>query len=285
MASKKRNAELQVCEHLISQEYAFEHDSHYIPELSGNGYRPDFLIRSHSVSIIIEVDEDGHDSYSLDGECTRMRQIWNAFGKRVVFIRIFVRRGEFFTLNQLQLICEHIEFCATEVACDANELPIVFLFYPDYLKEIVCTECAELRVFEMSKPLAGASVEMPKTPASANAENIRSVNECGRCGGVFSRKAHLKEHLRKKVVCAPLKTDVSRESLLASDFPEKVMANRYICLYCGKAFAHDTNRYRHKKSCAKFLELQSKNSETRIRALERQVKQLMLAQIPTSAPE
>lgn len=100
---------------------------------------------------------------------------------------------------------------------------------------------------------------------------------CRRCGASFSREAHLIRHLEKKVVCPPTKSLLDRTYLIKEQI--RSTQKKYPCGFCSKSFIHESNKYRHRKTCTayqtqrRYLESQ-KDQDVQIAAMKKEMEKL-----------
>lgn len=268
MAMMKQTTELQVREHLQMNGIHFEHNSRTIPELSESRYRPDFLIRGLGKPIVLEIDQDGHRDYDREAEARRMREIWDAFGRVVVFLRVFVPLDELFTQQSLELITKHLKFCGRVNGCNESQILAAYTFYPEDLKAQIQKEMPELVIIAPPEPERAPTVSVI---------NPTTVFVCRRCGASFAREAHLTRHLKKIIVCPATLEDVDREELVAEQVEKTTKSHP--CGFCDKSFTHESNKYRHRRTCSAYQQSKraqrsAQSLDEKVEAIQRQIKKL-----------
>lgn len=116
----------------------FVHDK--IMETTACGLeRPDFLIDCGSHLVIVEVDENQHDTYACSCEITRMINLAQIGGMPMTFVRfnpdVYVSKRKCVPLNaRLELLAKSLKTVMAEspVAHHAAVLDVLYLFYDDY---------------------------------------------------------------------------------------------------------------------------------------------------------
>lgn len=237
--------ETQLRDYLCMHGIPFEHDSRISMGLSLSRYRPDFLIRHLGISVIVEIDQDGHREYPRDEEASRMMELWSIFNGAVVFLRVFIPEQEVFTETALSLIYRNIEFCATQVRCNTTDVFAVYLFYPEDLITQITKEMPKLIMVALpsSKSISGIERQEISTP-----KVVEVV--CERCGERFANKANLLRHLRKTTACPEVNSTMDRELIINALF--KAERKTFPCGYCQKFFKHASSACKHRKTCEAY---------------------------------
>lgn len=92
-------------------------------------------------------------------------------------------------------------------------------------------------------------------------------NECERCCRVFDTKPHLIQHLKRKLPCEPLRSDIEPviliEKLTRKEYDEKHI---YCCDYCNLRFMTSSGKRKHMDGCSSRLQsfLDNKIKESQI---------------------
>lgn len=72
---------------------------------------------------------------------------------------------------------------------------------------------------------------------------------CPRCGYENEQKKHFRQHLERKLPCAPKLSNTPPAEILLELLSSKTQ-NPYSCKKgCGKSFHHQSSRYRHERDC------------------------------------
>lgn len=123
--------ELQVLACFTRKELPLAYNTHKLPEFNGKNihYRPDFVVRIDPV-VIVEIDEDGHRAYDIHQEVKRLEILWNAFNKKVIFLRVNVDRKHQLSRDKLIAIYERtISYKDYDVPI--NKIIVDHIFYPN----------------------------------------------------------------------------------------------------------------------------------------------------------
>lgn len=102
--------------------------------------------------------------------------------------------------------------------------------------------------------------------------------ECERCCRVFDTKAHLIQHLKRKLPCEPLRSDIEPvnliEKLTKKQYDEK---HKYCCDYCDLRFMTSSGKRKHMEGCSTklqiFLERNIKNNQI-VKSLQDEISNL-----------
>lgn len=239
-----RFQELQLLATFCRKGLRVEYDSPRIVELKRANlrYRPDFVIRFQRISIIVEVDEDGHRGYPLDYEVNRVLSIWNAFDKRVIFLRVFIAKNDKLSAEQTQIVYSAIMANRYGKCATPNAPHMIFVFYPSEL------------VTNIRNSKRGGNLELIHyTPEENTTTTVASIGglECRRCGTRFEYKSQILRHLTsRKTVCEPLRNDISPQDLVKE--LEESSKKRYACVApgCNKSYEYATNLSRHRSTCS-----------------------------------
>ena len=87
--------------------------------------------------------------------------------------------------------------------------------------------------------------------------------KCNRCDYQAACKKNLVQHLKRKIICPPLTSDVDRDIQIQT--LTKKSDNAVSCKYCSKKFNFRSNMYRHLKSCLFYIDpLQNNSNKTKI---------------------
>jgi hypothetical protein len=100
------------------------------------------------------------------------------------------------------------------------------------------------------------------------------VYECPRCGYTTNLLPNLRNHLERKKICSPKKSNLSIEQLLEfydNILQTKVQPKLYCCETCNKEFKSPQSKYQHKQRCTIILS----SSTSSIQSIESQHQQLM----------
>jgi hypothetical protein len=74
-------------------------------------------------------------------------------------------------------------------------------------------------------------------------------NSCRRCTKECKSLYLLKRHLQAKMPCVVVDEDISIDDYMNELDHNAMQSMHHVCDYCGKQYAHATNKYRHEKMC------------------------------------
>lgn len=235
-------SEIQVRDYLAKCNIVAEHNSCTAPELRALRYRPDFIIRRDGWALIIEVDQDGHRNYPISEEVVRMLILWEAFDRKVSFLRVFIDADMVFNESALEDIVTKVDVVFDMRSPDSKPT-VAFLFYPT----------DDLRRFTNFSPRLDVKKlhPTPKVAQSRSRTTTRVISlKCPRCGQGFDREAHVIRHLEKVIPCPPTIADLDREQAIRDRRDETRKA--FPCGFCEKSFTHECSKYRHRKTCSAY---------------------------------
>ncbi len=191
--------QLQVLSFFHRKGLSFNHDTRKLPEFTEKNirYRPDFVIRNNPI-VIVEIDENGHSSYDLNQEVKRLKIIWNAFNKKVMFLRVAVDKKRKLTKIELNKIYDKV------ISYSGMSLPIEYiivdqLFYSKitinrylaFLNTIIFKDFVLLSAKESKEDVEESKedVEESKEDVEESKEDVEESKE-----DVEESKEHTKEY-------------------------------------------------------------------------------------------
>ena len=83
---------------------------------------------------------------------------------------------------------------------------------------------------------------------------METVHQCQRCGYEGSKKDYLMNHLKRKIECTPLLSNVPAKTLLDALYTREknsydTETDSYVCGYCNKHYKSSMTKYRHTITC------------------------------------
>ncbi len=269
--------ELQVYVYLNKYGVKFEHNSNSIPELKESNlyFKPDFLIRG-TPNIIIEIDEDSHKHYDIHNEVKRMIDIWNAFNKDLIFIRVSVDRTKTLRKDQLDKIYTRID--EYKDYKPSNRLLVDQIFYPEserakftYYKHIKCSWLND--DYDDYDDYGDSVVEEKPIIVNKDKDKDKEIPvdlmiykyTCKRCAYNTHVKGNIKTHLSRKKPCKAVYSSIPNEKQLEELYSPRPDAC-FQCGFCDKRYVDNRNRLAHEEKCDKKASC-IKKLEDRVREL------------------
>lgn len=123
---RKKTKEEDVKNLLIENNFNFIHDKKIINDCCFK-YRPDFLFDCNTYFIVLEVDEDAHDSYDKECEIIRMNNISIGLGLPCKFIRYNPDNKNFKKKEKQEKLIEILNENLYKEMLD--DIEVVYLFY------------------------------------------------------------------------------------------------------------------------------------------------------------
>lgn len=264
----RKHQELQALAYFTKKKLDFEYDTSDIPEFeSVIRSRPDFLFRGE-INVIVEIDENAHAGYSPDDEVSRMKTIWKAFDKNVVFIRLAVDRSKELSGRILKdvyhMILEYQSLTDTR-----SRLVVHYVNYPYKELKKYRRYNGNINIVNFEDDEDEDDIdddnededEDDEVPVTTTVTTITTTTtttttidtnqfKCYRCGYKANCSRDLRSHLNRKYVCKPLddNRDIPREDLL-KELNEIGSDKRFKCEYCKKLYSTKPNLTRHIKTC------------------------------------
>lgn len=102
--------------------------------------------------------------------------------------------------------------------------------------------------------------------------------ECPRCGLRVVSRYHLSRHVQKKILCKPLKRNLTRDILLNVIDVVGPSDENYSC-DCGKTYVQKQNLYRHRRECDTYLEY-SDGVQRELLLVKQELKELKQQVLP-----
>lgn len=226
--------EAQVREFVLKKNLPYQFGMDGYVEKTKTLYRPDFVFRGEHVSVLLELDENGHESYDQNKEVQRMTNLWTAFDARAIFLRVFVHSNEVLPQSMLEIIHTYVVKCSNDLPVHAEKPTVVYLEYPAEMiaRRRVHEDVLDIHAFE--------------TLEESKSRELVFLS-CGRCGKQFKHKSDILRHLRGPRECLPSKAQISRPELITRLLSK---TKAYPCTWCDKSFAHESGFYRHRRTCA-----------------------------------
>lgn len=123
---RKKTKEEDVKNLLIENNFKFIHDKKIINDCCFK-YRPDFLFDCDTYFIVLEVDEDAHDSYDKECEIIRMNNISIGLGLPCKFIRYNPDNKNFKKKEKQKKLIEILNENLYKEMLD--DIEVIYLFY------------------------------------------------------------------------------------------------------------------------------------------------------------
>ncbi len=265
----RKHQELQALAYFTKKKLVFEYDSCDIPEFeNGIRSRPDFLFRGE-VNVIVEIDENAHAGYPPDDEVSRMKTIWKAFDKNVLFIRVAIDREK----ELSGILLKEVYHMILDYQSDADigtRMLVHYVNYPSRELEKYRRFNGSINIVNFEDDDLSSSEEEDDTPAvmttttttittttttttvdSDESKQIYNLKyNCPRCGYDTDRYDCISNHYSRKLPCKVVYDDVPF-NLLKQTLPSKEPKGprTYECKYCDKIYRHSSHRSRHQKTC------------------------------------
>jgi len=124
--TRRKTKELKVKTFLEENNYKFIYNKKCNLDISCQTYFPDFLIDKGTFFLIIECDEDAHNSYDKDCERIRENNICFSLGLPCVFLRFNPDKKKIKTKTKQKILKSYIEYYKNKETCDNV---VEYLFY------------------------------------------------------------------------------------------------------------------------------------------------------------
>jgi hypothetical protein len=125
---RQKTKEIRVKTFLEENNYQFIYNKKCNLDKSCQTYYPDFLIDCYTFFLIIECDENAHNSYPIDCEKIRENNICYALGLPCVFLRFNPDKKGIQMLCKEKILKSYIDYYLDKEKCDqGNE--VLYLFY------------------------------------------------------------------------------------------------------------------------------------------------------------
>lgn len=257
--------ELQVLACFIKKGLPLDYNTNKIPEFIGKNiyYRPDFVIRTNPI-IIVEVDEDAHRAYDIHKEVKRLEVIWDAFFGNVLFIRVNVDRK--YQLDKDKLIAIYDKVTSySNYTLPSDRIIVDHMFYEDNdidryikfpkVKLLQRDQDQEMSVMSITDISCGSdtTTEDSSDDIDEKPSIVQSDDSilCERCGFKFQYRSLLKKHLKLKISCSPIHSNIDRSLLLKKIEDYKSSVKIHVCV-CGYGYKYITGLYQHRRSCSQY---------------------------------
>ena len=195
----RKHQELQALAYFTKKKLDFEYDTSDIPEFeSVIRSRPDFLFRGE-INVIVEIDENAHAGYSPDDEVSRMKTIWKAFDKNVVFIRLAVDRSKELSGRILKdvyhMILEYQSLTDTR-----SRLVVHYVNYPSKELKKYRRYNGNINIVNFENVEDFEEEDEDDTPSTVTTVTTTTTVDktqftCDRCGYEATQKCNLRTHI------------------------------------------------------------------------------------------
>lgn len=265
----RKHQELQALSYFMKKKLVFEYDSCDIPEFEGSiRSRPDFLFRGE-VNVIVEIDENAHVGYPPDDEISRMREIWKAFDKNVLFIRVAIDRDKELSGVLLKQVYKMILDYQSDADIGSRML-VHYVNYPDKQVEkyrrfngainIINFEDVEslseeddVENLSEEEDITSTTTVTTVTATITTTKNTSHKKDfiCDRCGYEAAQKCNLKTHLNRKKICTPKDSSSDVDIKLLLDKISTITPPKsHECTYCHKKYTTKSILNQHIKKCS-----------------------------------
>lgn len=252
----RKHQELQALAYFMKKKLVFEYDSCDIPEFEGGiRSRPDFLFRGE-VNVIVEIDENAHAGYPPDDEVSRMKTIWKAFDKNILFIRVAIDREK----ELSGILLKEVYHMILDYQSDADigsRMLVHYVNYPSKELKKYRRYNGNINIVNFENVEDFEEEDEDDTPSTVTTVTTTTTVDktqftCDRCGYEATQKCNLRTHLNRKKLC------VAKDA--ASDIDVKILLTEIVtisppkthkCTYCDKKYTTKSILRQHLKKCSR----------------------------------